>query len=167
MGVNFGTLLYQIALRRTQNSHDWEASKAADRLFSLPQKVELCKGWVMKPQNQFPLAGGTVAGFASSAFSCSLFNICKTQSTYISPIDTGVLNEEREREREREYYLCQERACHLIIDQVVECDDTSDERRKIYYQHHIVCFNCTKGKERFKEKIKRKTICTDYPHVPA
>ena len=105
MGVNFGTLLYQIALRRTQNSHDWEASKAADRLFSLPQKVELCKGWVMKPQNQFPLAGGTVAGFASSAFSCSLFNICKTQSTCISPIDTGVLNEERERERERERVL--------------------------------------------------------------
>ena len=78
-----------------------------------------------------------------------------------------VCSMKREREREREYYLCQERACHLIIDQVVECDDTSDERRKIYYQHHIVCFNCTKGKQRFKEKIKRKTICTDYPHVPA
>lgn len=39
-----------------------------------------------------------MAGFASSAFSCSLFNICKTQPTYISPIDTGALNGERERE---------------------------------------------------------------------
>jgi ssRNA-specific RNase YbeY (16S rRNA maturation enzyme) len=53
------------------------------------------------------VAGGTVAGFASSAFSCSLFNICKTKSTYISPIDyrSAIVyhrTEERERERERE-----------------------------------------------------------------
>ena len=91
MGAHFGTLLYQIALRRTQNSHDWEASKAADLLFS-------------PPQNQFPVAGGTVVGFASSAFSCSLFNICKTQSIYFSPIDYRsaiVYHRTEERERER------------------------------------------------------------------
>ena len=153
MGVNFGTLLYQIALRRTQNSHDSEASKAADRLFSLPQKVELCKGWVMKPQNQFPLAGGTVAGFASSAFSCSLFNICKTQSTDISPIDTGVLNEERERERERESIICVRRG-HVTLLLIKLWSAMTLRMREERYITNIISFVLTAQRE--KRDLKKK-----------
>ena len=105
----------------------------------------------MKPQNQFPLAGGTVAGFASSAFSCSLFNICKTQSTYISPIDTGVLNEERERERES--IICVRRG-HVTLLLIKLWSAMTLRMREERYITNIISFVLTAQRE--KRDLKKK-----------
>lgn len=34
-------------------------------------------------------------------------------------------------------------ASYLVVNQVVKSNNTSDERRKIDNQHHIICFHCT------------------------
>jgi len=36
---------------------------------------------------------------------------------------------------------------NLVVNQVVECDDTPDKRRQVYHQHHVICFHCTKEME--------------------
>lgn len=65
-----------------------KASKVADQIAykTKDESLEHCSQ-PLKPQSpanngfQLPATDGAVAGFASSAFSCSLFSICKTDLT--------------------------------------------------------------------------------------
>jgi len=36
---------------------------------------------------------------------------------------------------------------NLVVDQVMECNDTPDQGRQVYHQHHVICFHCTKEME--------------------
>jgi len=36
---------------------------------------------------------------------------------------------------------------NLVVNQVVECNDTPDQGRQVYHQHHVICFHCTKEME--------------------
>jgi hypothetical protein len=45
---------------------------------------------------------------------------------------------------------------NLIVDQIVKRNDTPDQRRQIYYQHHVVCFHWTKERQhKAPENMKR------------
>ena len=96
-----------------------------------------------------------MAGFASSAFSCSLFNICKTQSTYISPIDTVVLNEEREREIERESIICVRRG-HVTLLLIKLWSAMTLRMREERYITNIISFVLTAQREKRDLKKKEK-----------
>jgi len=48
-------------------------------------------------------------------------------------------NQSPTREKERDDGLS-----YLVVDQTVEGDYTSDKRRKVDYEHHVICFYCTK-----------------------
>jgi Fe2+ or Zn2+ uptake regulation protein len=44
---------------------------------------------------------------------------------------------------------------NLVVDQVVECNDTPDQRRQVYHQHHVICFHCTKEMELKAAVVKK------------
>lgn len=47
---------------------------------------------------------------------------------------------------------------HLVIYQVVKCNDATDQRRKIYNQHHVICFYCRKEKTEMNVNILIENI---------
>lgn len=51
------------------------------------------------------------------------------------------------RQKQRTCQGVKEKAHYLVVYQVVKCNYTPNERRKIYYQHHIICFHCKRTRK--------------------
>ena len=56
--------------------------------------------------------------------------------------------------------MIEDSVSHLVVNQVVECNYTSNQRRQVYYQHHIIRFHYTRktGINNLERRTLQKTI---------